>query len=855
MAVPLAMGLWSAVIFPLHHADAQPQPAVPEGSVREDSGEDAGALFTLEDIMRHPQWLGRPPERPFWSSDSSRIYFERDVEIEGDFDPRQRRLWEVEVGVDDAEPRLVPLDELHLTDSSDGSWNAERSRYAYARAGDIYVHDLVEGRRRQLTRTVDDESRPFHLADGRIGFSRGSDVLARDLDSGLETELFVVRASEDPLTEIEEAERKADYLGRQQRRLIRWLEDEAQRKKRRIERDEELAREDQGRADRPWYVGEKRDVQRVVASPDGRHALVVLRDQAQGEPKRDQMPRYVTETGFVETDQVRPKVGQLPRPVSLALIDRDDQELVELDLSALPGITDDPLEELRKAADERERARQALDESTEERESGAGTDDPDSASKGKRSAKPDPRPVSLSGLGWNSSGSTAWVQLVSLDNKDRWIALVDLDDSKLVPVHRLTDDAWINWSFRDTGWLPDDETLFFLSEESGYSHLYLWRRGDAEPRQLTRGAFVVDTPQPSPNGEFVYVTAKRNHPGIDEVFRVSTSREDSTAELEPVTELGGLNSFVLSPDGSSLAVTHSTTLRPPELYLASASAESSAPPRRLTETISDDFSSRPWVEPVIVEVPSSNIDRPIYSRLYRPAEAQAGRSRPGVVFVHGAGYLQNAHQGWSNYFREFMFHSLLVERGYVVLDMDFRASAGYGRDWRTAIYRQMGTPELEDLQDGVRYLVENHGVDPTRVGVYGGSYGGFVTFMAMFREPGLFAAGAALRPVTDWAHYNHPYTSNILNTPELDPEAYERSSPIEFAEGLEGHLLICTGMLDDNVLFQDSVRLVQRLIELEKEHWEIAIYPVEPHGFREPESWLDEYRRILKLFETTIGQR
>ena len=124
--------------------------------------------------------------------------------------------------------------------------------------------------------------------------------------------------------------------------------------------------------------------------------------------------------------------------------------------------------------------------------------------------------------------------------------------------------------------------------------------------------------------------------------------------------------------------------------------------------------------------------------------------------------------------------------------------------------------------------------------------------MALFNAPKVFKSGAALRPVTDWAHYNHGYTSNILNTPEDDPEAYEVSSPIEFAEGLEGHLLICHGMLDNNVFFQDTVRLVQRLIELEKENWETAIFPVEAHGFRQPSSWLDEYRRILKLFESTL---
>ena len=269
-------------------------------------------------------------------------------------------------------------------------------------------------------------------------------------------------------------------------------------------------------------------------------------------------------------------------------------------------------------------------------------------------------------------------------------------------------------------------------------------------------------------------------------------------------------------------------------------------------TMSGRFSSIPWTAPEVVPIPSTHHNRAIYSRVYTPRNPGDNGPRPAVVFVHGAGYMQNSHYGWSRYFREFMFHTLLVQNGYVVLDMDYRASAGYGRDWRTAIYRQMGTPEVQDLADGVDWLEENAGVDRTRVGVYGGSYGGFLTFMAMFQEPELFAAGAALRPVTDWAHYNHPSTSNILITPELDPVAYERSSPIEFAEGLEKPLLIASPMLDDNVFFLDSVRLVQRLIELEKEDWEIALYPIEPHGFREPSSWLDEYRRIFKLFETHL---
>jgi dipeptidyl aminopeptidase/acylaminoacyl peptidase len=199
-----------------------------------------------------------------------------------------------------------------------------------------------------------------------------------------------------------------------------------------------------------------------------------------------------------------------------------------------------------------------------------------------------------------------------------------------------------------------------------------------------------------------------------------------------------------------------------------------------------------------------------------------------------------------------MFNNLLAENGYTVMDIDYRGSAGYGRTWRTGIYRNMGGKDLSDHIDAAKYMVDSLGVDPARIGIYGGSYGGFITLMAMFREPGVFAAGAALRSVTDWAHYNHGYTSNILNEPYTDSAAYIKSSPIYYAEGLKGHLLMCHGMVDENVHFQDIVRLTQRLIELGKDNWELAVYPVEDHGFIEPSSWTDEYKRILKLFETTL---
>ena len=314
-----------------------------------------------------------------------------------------------------------------------------------------------------------------------------------------------------------------------------------------------------------------------------------------------------------------------------------------------------------------------------------------------------------------------------------------------------------------------------------------------------------------------------------------------------ITGMEGRHDVSVSPDGKTLAVRYSYYNKPWELYIMDNKPGTAA--KQITSSLSEEFRSYDWRVPELITFTASDGEE-VWARLYRPDNPQRGG--PAVIFVHGAGYLQNAHKWWSSYIREYMFHNLLADLGYTVLDIDFRASAGYGRDWRTGIYRHMGGKDLSDNVDGARFLVGQYDIDPDRIGIYGGSYGGFITLMAMFNHPGVFAAGAALRSVTDWAHYSHGYTSNILNTPVTDSLAYVRSSPVYFAEGLEGTLLMCHGMVDDNVHFQDIVRLTQKLIELGKENWELAVYPVERHAFTETSSWIDEYRRILKLFEENL---
>ena len=798
--------------------------------------------------MAHPDWLGRQPERPYWSSDGSSVYFLRKREGE-----ETRDLYRVDLN--DRQTSLVADGDRAATDAPGGSWDRARQRRAFVREADVFVRTLgAEGGLAQLTRTAAVESAPLFTVAGDVAFSRGGAWLVRDRNTGLVWQPFDVRAEEEPEAALATKDAEAGYLERQQPRLLEIVRLRRQREERRREVSKERQAADTSRTALPHYLGRDVEVAGSYLSPALEHLVLRQRPSQRDDGQRDTMPNYVTRSGMVEVEEVRMKVGTAePTAESLVLLRHEAPAPIPLDVSVLPGIADDPLAALREAARERRKAREAAvkaaaGDATEEKSAPAEQSEDGSNGDGVKDKEPKPRPVRFGPVSFNRDGSRAVVQAYSTDNKDYWIAAIDLDAGELQPLHRITDPAWINYAFRDLGWLPDDATIFFLSEETGYSQLFLMETSTGERARLTHGDFVVRSPRVSSDGEFLYFEANRGHPGVFEVYRVATSGAGA-AGIEQVTDLGGVNSFRLSPDDRHLLIVHSSATRPPELWLQATAPGSD--PVRLTDTVSPDFLAIEWTAPRFVEVPSSHVDRPIHARLYLPSEEAAG-PRPAVVFVHGAGYLQNAHQGWSSYFREFMFHTLLTRRGYVVLDMDFRASAGYGRDWRTAIYRQMGTPELEDLADGIDYLVAEHDVDRERIGVYGGSYGGFVTFMAMFRRPELFAAGAALRPVTDWAHYNHGYTSNILNTPELDPEAYERSSPIEFAEGLRKPLLICTGMLDDNVLFQDSVRLVQRLIELGKEDWELAVYPAEAHGFVEPSSWLDEYRRVLKLFETHL---
>ena len=559
-----------------------------------------------------------------------------------------------------------------------------------------------------------------------------------------------------------------------------------------------------------------KDVGSVVVSPDGRYITYQLIKQADGD-KAGIVPNYVTASGYTEDIPNRSKVGGPQATYESFVYDTQRDTVYKIITQNIPGIKDLPDYVKDYPKELAERTKLNAD-----------------------------REVAISGPFWSEDSRYGLTIVDALDNKDRWIMKLDAATGSLSIVDRQHDNAWVTGApgidDNTIGWL-DNTHFYYQSEASGYTHIYVADITTGDKKQLTSGKWEVQGLQLSNDKKTFYFTANIAHPGDYQFYRLPVTG----GEPVKLTSMKGQNEVSLSPDEKWLAIRYSYTNKPWELYLQPNRPGAKA--IQVTHGTTAEFSAYPWRDAPIVTF-KNRYGSDVYARLYVPKNPDP--SKPAVVFVHGAGYLQNVTYSWSYYSHEYMFNNMLADKGYTVLDIDYSGSAGYGRDWRTAIYRHMGGKDLSDQVDGVKFLVDNYGVNPKHVGIYGGSYGGFMTLMAMFTAPDVFTSGAAIRSVTDWAHYNHGYTDNILNEPYNDEKAYRLSSPIYFADGLKGNLLMLHGMIDQNVNFQDIIRLTQRLIELHKDNWSLAPYPVEDHGFVQPSSWTDEYKRILNLFDTWL---
>ena len=768
--------------------------------------------LTVEKIMRDPNWIGTSPSNIQWSNDGKSIYFN----------------WNPEKAVADSiyyitlnnkiPTKATPAETQGFRATGNFIYNLSRSAYVFAKDGDIFYTDIKTSKTKRITQTADAESSPqFSFNETKIAYTRSQNIYAWDIASGETMQLTNLQTgTQQPARTNTPTSSSAqeDWLKSDQVKYFEVLKSRKEKREKGEAYNKSLPKPKELRN----INIEDKSVQGLSLSPDGRFISYRLFKTA-ANAKTTIVPSYVTETGFTTDITSRTKVGGTQASTEFFIYDRERDTVFSIKVdSTFPGIKDMP----DYAKDYPKKFEQ-------------------------KSKNPANRTVTFNSVVWSPAGKNVVVEIRSADNKDRWLMLWDTATHGLKLLDRQRDEAWIGGPGigfgRNMGWI-DENTIWFQSESTGYSHLYTINIYTNEKKALTSGKYEVQQTQLSRDNKYFYIITNEVHPGEQYFYRLSIA----DGKKERITTMTGANQVTVSPDEKYLALLYSYSNKPWELYLQENKPGGKIEPIT-NKSQSDEFKSYSWKDPEVITFTASD-GAQVYARVYKPSNPHP--NKPAVLFVHGAGYLQNAHKWWSSYFREYMFNNMLADNGYYVMDIDYRGSAGYGRDWRTGIYRFMGGKDLSDHVDAANYLVKTYGVDPKHIGLYGGSYGGFITLMAMFNDPDVFAAGAALRPVTDWANYNHGYTSNILNEPFNDSIAYSKSSPFYYANGLKGHLLICHGMIDVNVHYQDAVKLTQRLIELGKDNWELASYPMEDHGFVEPSSWTDEYKRIYKLFETVL---
>ncbi len=808
------------VAFCLNPIAASAQPAAPVKQFE----------LTIDNIMRGPDLVGFEPTGVRWSPDSTKIYFSWKRAGEA----RTADFATYLVNADGSGLRKLSEEEAKQAPPN-GDVSDDKKTTVYTDSGDIFLYNNQTGERRQITKTADAEANARFIGDQRhISFTRQNNLYSLSLDNGSFEQLTDIRPAGGPAAggnadAVRKGTDSQEALKKEELDLLDVIRERAEKR----EADDKKRKEREKDRRKPFQLITGQTAGNMSLSPDGKFVIVVVSDRATG-AKNTIVPNYVTESAYTEDIPSRTKVGDAQGRSRVAIISVETGESKWIDhgqrLAEPPPI--------------QRTEGNTTGETPPERAAGQGQG-PVRGQTGP--PQPRDRDVQLSPPQWSDDGKNAIMQARSADNKDRWIMQLDPATGKTKILATIHDDAWVGGPGGFTlGWLPDNKRVYFQSERDGFSHLYTVSIEGGTPVQLTAGRFEVFDVRISEDKSRFYLTTSELSFFERNLYSMSFDGGDRTR----LTSMAGNNQTTISPDQTKLAIVRSFANKPPELYIAPNKTEATeADIRQVTNSPTDEWKSYNWITPPIVNFKARD-GATVSARLYKGPNFKKGG--PAVLFVHGAGYLQNVHNWWSTYYREYMFHHLLMEKGYAVLDIDYRGSAGYGRDWRTGIYRHMGGKDLTDHVDAVDYLVKEHGVDAKRVGLYGGSYGGFITLMAMFTTPDVFAAGAALRPVTDWAHYNNGYTSNILNLPQSDQEAYRKSSPIYHAAGLKGALLICHGMVDVNVHYQDSVRLAQKLIELRKENWELAGYPVEDHGFVQPTSWADEYKRIYKLFETNL---
>ncbi len=445
-------------------------------------------------------------------------------------------------------------------------------------------------------------------------------------------------------------------------------------------------------------------------------------------------------------------------------------------------------------------------------------------------------------FGWLPGSEGVWYEVMNRAQTRLELARMDLS-GRTSPLLVETDPAWINLD-DDLHFLRDGRFLF-SSERDGWRHLYLHAADGRPIRQLTSGAWqVTGVDAVDEASGWVVFTATKASPLERRVYRVRLAG----GAVEDLTPQAGTHQARVSPDGALFLDTCSTVTSPPEMRVAKADG---GLVRKVAYVVPPRLGDFALGTSRFVEVAGPG-GQTLRGQLLLPAGFDPAKRYPVVVYVYGGPHAQVVRDVWGG--RNELFHNVLAGRGMLVFYLDNRGSFGRGKAFETALLRRLGRTELEDQLAGVAYLKSLPYVDGSRIGMWGWSYGGFMTCYALTNAPDTFAAGAAVAPVTNWRLYDSIYTERYLKLPADNEAGYRDSSPVNQAASLEAPLLLIHGTGDDNVHWQNTLQFTDRLYQAGKSY-DLHLYANKRHSISGREARITLYSRIADHFARYLGAR
>ena len=465
----------------------------------------------------------------------------------------------------------------------------------------------------------------------------------------------------------------------------------------------------------------------------------------------------------------------------------------------------------------------------------------------------------VSSVQWTGDGAVLYEEK-SPDGKTREIKIASIGGPPRT-LWRDHDERWWSPTNRDSKILvsPNGQSVAFVTDRSGWIHVYVMpvnATSERQATQVTSGAYLAGMGNWSPDSK--RIAYHHSAPG-NQMERFVSIVDVASGTTEPIVTGRGVSFDPLfSPDGAQL-VYHRTDVQN-SLDFYTVAARAAATPVRVSDSMPAGLNRSELVAPVPVSFPSRHDRQMVPSTLMVPRNLDRTQKHPAIVWIHGSGSDQN-FLGWhpGSYRMYYSVSQYLVQQGYIVLTPDYRGSSGYSRDWATGVHMGVGVTDAADVASGADYLKTLSYVDPERIGVWGLSYGGFLTLQVLTQNPTLWRAGINVAGVVDWTYRGAGmtiagFTIPRLGTPVENPEVYAAANAIEHMETLERPLMIMHGTDDRNVAFHDSLHLIDVLVKLGKD-FETVIYPGEIHFFRRAIVLRDAWKRAERFFDEHLKRR